>query len=184
MKNKTLKALVIVIAVQIVAFIGMAGYSIKSYDDVMNSIEYKMAIKPGMYYDNKIEFTTKTNSNYRTVGVYRGYITINFDENGLAYFDEYVEDKPNGSFYVRASAKNNERFREYEVDSEVEILSFSMREAEYDEAYIIFKANRGEAVVTGVYIDGIPFEEWAKNPVFKPMEETDDDVVLDDYLLR
>ncbi len=182
MKNKTLKALIIVIVVQIVAFIGMAGYSIKAYDDVMNAIEYKMAIIPNMFYDNKIEFITKTNPNYRTVGVYGGYITINFEENGMAYFDEYVEDKPEGNFYVRANIKNNEKFREYEVDSEVEISSFSMREAEYEEAYIIFKANKGEAVVTGVYIDGIPFEEWVKNPVFKPMEETEDDLLFDDYL--
>ncbi len=179
MKNKTLKVLISVILVQILAFIAMAGYSVKAYDDIMNSTEYKMAIRPEYLYDDKISFTTRTNPHYRTVGVYNGYVTIAFDENGYAFFNEYVEEKPDDDLYVKTNTKNNKRFNEYKIEiaDEYRDLSFSMYDIEYEEAYIIFKINKGEAIVTAVYIDDIPIEEWIKNPVF---EQISDDVLLGD----
>ncbi len=184
MKNKSFAALVAVIVVQVVAFIGMAGYSVKSYDDIMNSMEYKMAVKPTIAYDNVIEFNTRTRNYYHYVdATNEGYITISFEENGMAYFYERVEEKPEGNFYVKPNRKNNKRFRSYEIKGVDREQSLNFYEIDYEEAYITFKVNKGEATITGLYIDNVPAEEWIKNPIVKPNQENEFDVLNDDAVL-
>lgn len=181
MKNNTLKAFIAVILVQILAFIGMAGYSLKSYDAIMNSMEYKMAIEPKYLYDDRIEFTTTTSRDYENVSAYgMKYVTIDFEENGLAYFSESVDEKPEGNFYIKANKKNSKLFGTYEIEKQNRHLAFDFFDMEYREAYIVFKVNKGNAMIVGMYIDGIPVEEWIKNPPPSPTQENYDNTSLVD----
>ncbi len=184
MKNNTFKALIAVIVVQILAFVGMAGYSLKSYDDMMNSMEYKMAIEPKYLYEDYIAFTTTVSRDYEPVSAYgRDYIIIDFEENGLAYFSEAVDEKPDDNFYIKGSKKNSELFGKYEIEKQDSHFTFDFFDMEYRESYIIFRVNKGNAMIMGMYIDGIPVEEWIKNPTLSPSQEEYNNTPLDDELL-
>lgn len=163
MKNKSFTALAVAIAVQIAAFIGMAGYSVKSHNDIMSSAEYKMSVYLMGGYSDTVYFTTVTKGHYQYVNATNnGYITIAFEEDGMAYFNEKTDKRPEGDLYVKPNMKNCEKFNNYEIKNTDNDRFYDFTDNEYTEAYITFKAHNGEATVTGLYIDDVPAEEWIK----------------------
>ncbi len=187
MKNKTFKALIIVIVVQIVAFVGMVGYSNIAMKMINDTEEYKMKIEP-YYVDGKtvyFDIVAKDGTiEYHLLSDF--YYTLFEVKDGYAYIYDYTDEKPDTEQYMYLHNERSLQLAEYKINGLDGMNYDSFDNVVIDNAYITFKVHNGNLKVTGMYVGDITIEEWLLEPVTKSTELDDEnmlDAIVDEDLL-
>ncbi len=183
MKNKTFKALIAVIVVQIVVFVGMSAYSIASINALKDAEEYKMKIEPDVMVSNVVHYDVVSGLFYVDYIDHKNEYALIDISDGYAYFDDYVHRKPELRPYIEINKVNSKRLQNYEINNVEGVPYYSFNNATFENAYITFKVYNGNVEVTGMYIADVPIEEWLAEPITKPTDIDDENLLEDDLLL-
>lgn len=100
------------------------------------------------------------------------YCTPYVEDDGSICFI-YTDEKPETKIYFYMTESNLKKFRRYDVGSDINVYNFGQYEK-----YVIVRIYDGNIEVVDVLVDGIPIDEWVKNPTEPTTEPTEEDDVI------
>lgn len=164
-KKITLMVLVVAILIQLLVPVGMIVHCLKAESDLEEyGVEYKFKINADSIYNGTLFFELED-------GWYRWqedeYGLISVDDEGYAYFETFVENRPPIHSYVRFTEDNKKKLRQFDIDNDIE--EFWVAD---EESYAIIKIFNGDIQVVEIFIDGVNANDWSGNP---PVEYVEDE---------
>ena len=153
-KNLTIIVLVFAIILQLSVPVGMIIYS-KNIEGALPQYgkEFKVKVDVLDVYEGLISYDAEGYYNWYDLGY---YANIKADNDGYAnLFADVGKSKPETDDYIRVTMDNKAKLADFKIDSDITAWRI-----EEESAYIIIKVYKGEFEVLGLYIDGIPAEEW------------------------
>lgn len=161
MRKKILTiVLALTIVLQILTPVGMIAYGNKAKEELLSKgIDYKVRVSGVNISDGYVTFWSDDICCYS----YKKYIIIGTSDDGYAEVIDFSDSKPDCDNYIRFSEQNRELLSRYKVDEKTNIPNYYIATAE---AYATIKVYKGDAVVTGVFVDGVPVEDYIENISF------------------
>lgn len=155
------KILTIVLALtfvlQILTPVGMIAYGNKAKEELLSKgIDYKVRVSGVKISDGYVTFWSDDICCYS----YKKYIIIGTSDDGYAEMIDLTDLKPDCDNYIRSSEQNQKLLSRYKIDEKTNIPNYYIASKE---AYATIKVYKGDAAVTGVFVDGVSVEEYIKN---------------------
>lgn len=153
LKKFMLPILIISIVVQLLVPVGMIAYGNKAEEDLQKyGKEFKFQASVYSIEKGNISYSLLESAVFYQEGRYG---VIEEDSSGYAYFVETTAGKPNGTDYIRLNRENREKIKAFSVESE-----YAYRNIIEESAYLVAKVYNGDFEIVGLYMDGIPAQEW------------------------
>lgn len=161
MRKKILTiVLALTIVLQILTPVGMIAYGNKAKEELLSKgIDYKVRVSGVKISDGYVTFWSDDICCYS----YKKYIIIGTSDDGYAEVIDFSDSKPDCDNYIRSSEQNQELLSRYKVDEKTNIPNYYIATAE---AYATIKVYKGDVVVTGVFVDGLPVEKYIESISF------------------
>ena len=154
LKKLMLPILIISIAIQLLVPVGMIVYGNKAEEDFLkHGKEFRIPVYIQSFYDGSVDVRFYDYNLYR-IGT---YAVMEEDEEGFANLSTIVEAKPKTPDYISVTWENKEKLAGFTIDSD-----FSSSRVNEESAYLVIKVYNGDFEVVGLYMDGIPAEEWVQ----------------------
>ena len=161
-KNLTIIILVLAIILQLSVPLGMIVYS-KNTEGALseNGKEFKISVYVQRVYEGSVDY------NFYGYDLYEigRYAVLEEDETGFVNLTTIEKSKPETPYYIRVTMDNKAKFVDFPTGSD--ITAWRVHE---DSAYLVIKAYKGEVEVVGLYMDGIPAEEWLETAIIEQDE--------------
>lgn len=154
LKKLMLPMLIISIVIQLLVPVGMIVYGNKAEEDLLKyGKEFKIPVYIQSIYNGSIDVRFYDYSLYR-IGT---YAIMEEDEEGFANLSTIVEAKPETSDYICVTWENKEKLADFSINSD-----FDSSIVYEESSYLLIKVYNGDFEVIGLYMDGIPAEEWVQ----------------------
>lgn len=163
MKKYLIIALIVLICIQIAVPIYMIA---DKYDTIRTGIEIKMRVRPYDPYDafrgRYVSFSVDGVSSEK--GKY-GIITV--DKDGFAKISHITNYKQKNDLYVKSttsgwfSAPINRYYMDEKLAPKADVIAREFGGVLF--AYVTVRIKNGKAVVTGLYVENTPIEDYIKN---------------------
>lgn len=163
-KNLTIIVLVLSIILQLSVPVGMIAYS-KNIEGALPQYgkEFKVKVDVIDIYDGSIGYRAEGYYNWYDIGY---YATVKADDDGYAnLFSNVDKSKPETDDYIRVTMDNKAKLADFKIDSDITAWRI-----EEETAYIVINVYKGEFEVLGLYLDGIPAEEWFATAITEQTE--------------
>lgn len=154
LKKLMLPMLIISIVIQLLVPVGMIVYGNKAEEDLLKyGKEFKIPVYIQSIYNGSIDVRFYDYSLYR-IGT---YAIMEEDEEGFANLSTIVEAKPKSTDYICVTWENKEKLADFSINSD-----FDSSIVYEESSYLLIKVYNGDFEVIGLYMDGIPAEEWVQ----------------------
>ena len=154
LKKLMLPILIISIVIQLLVPVAMIVYGNKAEDDLLKfGKEFKIKVYIQSIDNGNVDVRFYDYSLYR-IGT---YAIMEEDEEGFANLSTIVEAKPKSTDYICVTWENKEKLAGFTINSD-----FSSSRVYEESAYLLIKVYNGDFEVIGLYMDGIPAEEWVQ----------------------
>lgn len=175
MKRFLMPALIVIIVIQLL----VPTYMIANrYFILYTGEEFKFRVRPFDPYDpfhGRYVYFTLDSSPYSPTGSYEAgnhkYSKIDVGEDGFARFKGLFEKKPKDAPYIKSVKKDyfNPGINKYYMEEKMAPAAEKIvqERASGKEIYVTVKVKNGNAVVTGLYVDGVPVEDIIKKEMKK-----------------
>ena len=169
-KKFTLPILIMSIVVQLLVPDWMISYGNKAEEDLQEyGREFKIPVYIQSIYNGSMDVRFYEYNLFQ-IG---HYAVLQEDENGYANLMQTQSTKPKTSDYIYVTSENKLKLGEdYKIDAD--ITSWSVGEKS---AYLVIKVYNGELEIVGLYMDGVPAEEWFETAIVSK-NEYDKDVLI------
>lgn len=187
MKRKiTLPVLIAVLAAQLIGVASMVAFGLSIDDIIMkNGTEYKFKVSTeGNYYGGSIHYfideTYFGGEYYLTSHPDNStYAQLVTDSEGFSAVKRIGKYARRPKAYISLTNENafpNAHYYEPDFDEdEEELLGDGRISVEYQNAYITVKVWHGQALVTGMYVDGEKIEDYLLRNADRPFDFNDED---------
>ena len=172
--GKIILAVIIMFQIMIpVTMVAVKNEKVKALKE--NGIEIK--VKLDSIYSEKKNTVYLCSDTLSGIDYHIGYVTFENDENGYAKA-LYSETKPENGLYVKKyditdnwgcveyyveTEDVNEYYEDYyNAAQEEENIKYGYCEPPVTEAYMTMRIYKGEYSITGVYVNGVAFDEYLK----------------------
>ncbi len=173
-KRIMLPILIISIVIQLLVPVGMIAYGNNAEVDLQKyGKEYKFRIKVYSIYNGEISYSLSDVAELYQDGKYG---IIGEDEDGYAVISEIKTTNPEVPNYIRINRETRIKLNDYSFVPVQRYIS-----VQEQSAYLIVKIHKGNFELVGLYIDGIPVEEWVEKDVAKDQNlfQSEDDILWD-----
>ena len=163
MKNYKLIALIVLIVIQLCT----PAYMVANKNHILkNGTEVKFEVRPfdpydpfrGRYVSIRPEIFSNNAPRNNPYGI------IQIDENGYAKIVSTQQEKPTGEIYVKSKNKNyfSLPIDRYYMDEKLapKAERVTQNRSETDKIYVTARILNGSLVVSGLYVNDIPIEEY------------------------
>ncbi len=153
-KKLMLPMLIISIVIQLLVPVCMIVYGNKAEEDLLKyGKEFRIPVYIQSIDNGNVDVKFYDYSLYR-IGT---YAVMEEDEEGFANLSTIVEAKPKSTDYICVTWENKEKLAGFTINSD-----FSSSRVYEESAYLVIKVYNGDFEVIGLYMDGIPAEEWVQ----------------------
>ncbi len=154
-KKLMLPILIISIVIQLLVPVGMIAYGNKVEDDLQKyGKEFKIKVYIQSIYNGSVDVRFYDYNLFRL----GHFAVMEEDEEGYANLNTITSSKPKTSDYIIITRENKEKLADFYVDS-----SFTSSIVEEENSYLVIKVYNGDFEIVGLYIEGIPADEWVKD---------------------
>ena len=174
MKKYLLGLLILTILIQLFV---PAYFVFEKYDTLKTGVEYKFEVSLYDPYDafrgRYVSIQTVTQRNlyerYDSSALFQGskYGLISVAEDGFAFIKSVTDVKPKTGDYVKSASSNyfNMPVESYYTDEDIapQLEQFLLYNRKEVKAYIILRVKDGNAVIQGLYVDGMRIEDYLFN---------------------
>lgn len=164
-----LRALLVLAVIQIAIPL---GGMLRWYDVLNTGMEVKFHVLPldpydafrGRYVTFDLDLSSESSA-YASAEGY-GYGVLSIDENGYGELEYITNQKPHDCIYIKSGSKGRFRMpidRYYMEENMAPQAEQLVRNQNEDlDIYITVRVKQGSAVVSGLYVNDIPIEEYLK----------------------
>lgn len=153
LKKLMLPIMIITIVVQLLVPVGMIAYGNKAEEGLQQyGKEFRFPVKVYSVENGNVNFSITESA------VFYGndrYGVIEEASDGYAYFYETTAIKPKGTDYIRLNEENRKEMDTFFVECE-----YAYRNIVEESAYLVVRVYNGDVEIAGLYMDGIPAQEW------------------------